>query len=140
MRARPVGRGSEPGRHRLAAFDPERFRRQQRHVHHGALGADDPGAAFFEYFRTVVSQSRTTTALTKALAEAGIDAAALAEGMADRAAEVVPYRWCGAKPIAVSRVAVSAATWSASTSMCRWPPKSVITGQPRLAASPRSVA
>jgi AcrR family transcriptional regulator len=43
--------------------------------------ADDPGTAFFDYFRTVVEESRTKTALTKALAEAGVDPSAAAAGM-----------------------------------------------------------
>jgi AcrR family transcriptional regulator len=41
-------------------------------------GSQDPGAAFFGYFRLVVLESVTKNALTRALAEAGIDPAAAA--------------------------------------------------------------
>jgi AcrR family transcriptional regulator len=35
--------------------------------------AEDPGAAFFDYFRTVVARSGTKVAVSDALAEAGVD-------------------------------------------------------------------
>jgi AcrR family transcriptional regulator len=39
----------------------------------GLTAAADPGAAFFEYFRSVVEQSGPKAALADALAEAGVD-------------------------------------------------------------------
>jgi AcrR family transcriptional regulator len=48
--------------------------------------ADDPGAAFFDYFRTVVEESPAKTALTNALAEAGVDPRAAAAGLGFQAA------------------------------------------------------
>jgi AcrR family transcriptional regulator len=45
------------------------------------VDADDPGTAFFDYFRTVVEESRMKTALTKALAEAGVDPSGAAAGL-----------------------------------------------------------
>jgi AcrR family transcriptional regulator len=43
--------------------------------------AEDPGVAFFDYFRAVVEESPTKTAITQALAEAGVDPTAAAKGL-----------------------------------------------------------
>jgi AcrR family transcriptional regulator len=46
----------------------------------GLATAGDPGAAFFDYFRAVVDQSGSKSALADALAEAGVDARQSAAG------------------------------------------------------------
>jgi AcrR family transcriptional regulator len=45
--------------------------------------ADDPGAAFFDYFRAVVEQSGQKAAIADALADAGVDVRATAAGVSN---------------------------------------------------------